>query len=41
MSRMEEIYRDYALDLFREHPQQFQKAKEWMERWFHQPRLRF
>lgn len=41
MTRIEQIYRNYAENLFREHPQQFQKAQEWMETWFHTPRLRF
>lgn len=41
MAQIEKVYQHYAEDLFREHPNQFQKAQEWMERFFHQPRLRF
>lgn len=41
MAQIEKVYQNYAESLYREHPLQFQKAREWMETWFHGPRLRF
>lgn len=40
MAQIRKAYEDYAMDLYREHPEQFKQARAWLDKYYPQHNLR-